>query len=131
MKRIALLIGLVCTCLIGTTQKNRAEIFPAAVGDSLRLDFNCLDSLGKPIACDSAFMTVYRFPTSGSRVLVDSGRATTFTETAIGSGGKLTLLPGRDTVYMLSTVGITTVGFYKLNVKAYGGTMGSAPLKLT
>src|SRR5574341_387456 len=130
MKRIACLIGLACACLIGTPKKSSAEIFPAAVGDSLRLDFNCLDSLGKPIVCDSAWMTVYRFPTSGSRVLVDSGRATTFTETAIGSGGKLTLLPGRDTVYMLSTVGNTTVGLYKLNVKAYGGTMG-ASTKLT
>ncbi len=75
-------------------------------------------------------MTVYRFPTSGSRVLVDSGRATTFTETAIGGGGKLSLLPGRDTVYLLSTVGNATVGLYKLNVKAYGGTMG-ASTKLT
>src|SRR5574338_1223963 len=102
-KNPILLLGLACACLIGTTRQSKAELFPAAVGDSLRLDFNCLDSLGKPIACDSAFMTVYRFPTSGSRVLVDSGRATTFTETAIGSGGKLTLLPGRDAVYMLST----------------------------
>lgn len=128
MKKIAL--WLACACLFSTATRSRADIFPAAAGDSLRIDFNCLDSLGKPIACDSAFFTLYRFPTSGSRALVDSGRTTTFTETALGTAAKATLLQGRDSVYMITTVGNTTVGLYKMNVKAYGGLMG-ASTKLT
>ncbi len=133
MKKIAFLLGLACACLIPTKRSN-AEIFPAAVGDSLRLDINCLDSLGKPIFCDSFWMTLYRFTTSGNRVLVDSGRTGALSgETVIGTG-KASLLPGRDSVYLISIPGNTTVGLYKLNVKAYGGTFCpgcGTPTKLT
>lgn len=61
---------------------------------------------------------------------MDSGRVDAFgTGTAIGTNGKVMLLPGRDTTYLFSIVGNTTVGYYQINIKAYGGVDDGVVLK--